>query len=290
MLRSFDGAASSVDTVLELPKVLVEGRMYVSPVLQAFQYMSAPRGSGSPVLMLPGFGAHDASLWPLGLVMKAKSHDPYDWKQGINLGPRFRPLENAEKVLQDIYEETGQPVTLIGQSLGGAYSMALASRNPEMVERIVTLGSPINPKVLTQLDELVSGTVRKFFDGLNPPDHPDVLEFMEASMDFIARQDELGIPSTSVYSNGDGIVGMAAAINPNESPISENIQVHGSHVGMGLNPITQAVVLNRAAQQAGEHTPMDLKAFWKLLPQKPFHMRDDKRSSWTLENDALVVA
>jgi hypothetical protein len=44
------------------------------------------------------------------------------------------------------------------------------------------------------------------------------------------------VPTTSVYSRTDGIVAWRCSVNE-VGPLAENIEVHASHVGMGMNPI-----------------------------------------------------
>ena len=44
------------------------------------------------------------------------------------------------------------------------------------------------------------------------------------------------VPTTSIYSRTDGIVSWRCSLNE-PSAIAENIEVHASHVGMGMNPL-----------------------------------------------------
>ena len=55
------------------------------------------------------------------------------------------------------------------------------------------------------------------------------------------------IPTTSVYSRSDGIVPWRASALP-AAPMSENVQVRGSHLGLGHNPPVLVVVADRLAQ------------------------------------------
>jgi len=64
----------------------------------------------------------------------------------------------------------------------------------------------------------------------------------------------LPVPSTSVYSREDGIVDWRACLQE-VGPISENVAVHGSHLGLGHNPAALWVVADRLAQPAGEWRP-----------------------------------
>tara|TARA_Y100000815_G_C13264963_1_gene470751 strand:- start:575 stop:1132 length:558 start_codon:yes stop_codon:yes gene_type:complete len=53
-------------------------------------------------------------------------------------------FDRAEARLDQIWCETGQPVTLIGISLGGLYARVLAQRHPHKVALVMTLGTPFS--------------------------------------------------------------------------------------------------------------------------------------------------
>jgi pimeloyl-ACP methyl ester carboxylesterase len=55
------------------------------------------------------------------------------------------------------------------------------------------------------------------------------------------------VPTTSVYSRSDAIVPWRASLLPGE-PRRENIEVRGSHLGLGHNPAVAIVVADRMAQ------------------------------------------
>jgi pimeloyl-ACP methyl ester carboxylesterase len=57
-----------------------------------------------------------------------------------------------------------------------------------------------------------------------------------------------GIPITSVYSRGDAIVHWRASLLP-RGTLRENVEVRGSHLGLGHNPAVAVVVADRLAQQ-----------------------------------------
>ncbi len=62
------------------------------------------------------------------------------------------------------------------------------------------------------------------------------------------RRVPAGIPTTSVYSRSDGIVPWRESVLP-ASPLSENIEIRGSHLGLGHNPPVLVVVADRLAQR-----------------------------------------
>ena len=63
-----------------------------------------------------------------------------------------------------------------------------------------------------------------------------------------------GVPTTSVYSRTDAIVPWRASVVPTR-PGSENVEVRGSHLGLGHNPAVLIVVADRLAQPQGAWRP-----------------------------------
>lgn len=64
----------------------------------------------------------------------------------------------------------------------------------------------------------------------------------------------LPVPSTAIYSRTDGIVHWSTCIQE-EAASCENIEVRGSHSGLGHNPAVLLVVSDRLAQPEGEWRP-----------------------------------
>jgi hypothetical protein len=62
------------------------------------------------------------------------------------------------------------------------------------------------------------------------------------------------VPATSIYSKSDAVVAYRASLLTS-GPLRENVEVRGSHVGLGHNPPVLVVVADRLAQPAGAWTP-----------------------------------
>lgn len=61
------------------------------------------------------------------------------------------------------------------------------------------------------------------------------------------RRLPVGVPTTSVYSRSDSIVPWRSSLLP-AGPLRENIEVRGSHLGLGHNPPVLVVVADRLSQ------------------------------------------
>ena len=59
---------------------------------------------------------------------------------------------------------------------------------------------------------------------------------------------------TAIYTKGDGVVAWQNC-REEDTPTSENIEVYGSHVGLGVNPAVLYAVADRLAQPQDNWLP-----------------------------------
>ena len=64
------------------------------------------------------------------------------------------------------------------------------------------------------------------------------------------------VPSTAIFSKGDGIVAWQNCREPG-CATTDNIEVHGSHVGLGVNPAVLYAIADRLALADGEWRPFN---------------------------------
>ena len=216
-----------------------------------------PRGDGHPVMVFPGMGANDLTTVPLRRFLRRLGYIPQAWEQGLNFGPRQGVLRRCADSVQALAERHGQPVSLIGWSLGGLYAREVAKQLPERTRCVVTLGTPFagHPKATNawRIYQLLSGQ-----SAHDPAMHAGLREAPP-------------VPTTSIYSRTDGIVAWPCSLNE-PGPTAENIEVHASHVGMGVNPLALYAVADRLAQPAGQWKPFDaqgLRRFFFPAPAQP---------------------
>lgn len=238
---------SALLALTELPRALAEwGSLAVSAgALMA----TAPRGDGHPVLVLPGFMTSDNSTRVLRRFLRLLGYDAHSWNLGRNLGPRAIGREGEHLVarLREIHEATGQKVSLVGWSLGGVMARLLARRAPDAIRSVVTLGSPFagSPRSsnVWRLYEMMSGS--KIDDA-----------HTRSLMAEVAAPPSM--PCSAIYSKADGVVAWQTCREV-ESPMAENIEVHGSHIGLGVNPSVLYAVADRLAQKEGAWSRFDRK-------------------------------
>lgn len=99
-------------------------------------------------MLLPGFATHPSRMRYLARQLERAGHTVKRWGLGFNLGPSTAKLAALEQRVLDIVERTGEPVVLIGWSLGGLFARELAHRHPEAVDKVITMGTPFsgNPR------------------------------------------------------------------------------------------------------------------------------------------------
>ena len=199
------------------------------------------RGDHHPVLVLPGFTAGDQSTVPLRSVLAAQGYWTHGWGLGVNLGPTDRILDGIRERLESINQRHGRPVSVIGWSLGGLYARGLAREFPDAVRDVVTLGSPFR---MTDADR---STVSKLVDRLAPRFADDVMLHGMNEDD----KPPLLMPTTAIYTRTDGVVRWHTCIDI-ESETHENIEVRGSHSGLGWNPASVFAVVDRLSQPAND--------------------------------------
>jgi pimeloyl-ACP methyl ester carboxylesterase len=219
--------------------MLLEGRapMEFFSLFAALPWLyRMPRGDGHPVIVFPGMGTSDITTLPLRRYLRSLGYVTQAWGQGLNFGPRPGVIERAADDLRRLADRQAQPVSLVGWSLGGIYARELAKMHPEKTRCVVTLGTPFSghPK---------STNVWRIYELLarSKVDDPALMARIRTPP---------AVPTTSIYSRSDGVVAWRSCINE-PGPLTENIEVPASHLGMGANPFVLYAVADRLAQPIG---------------------------------------
>ena len=157
-----------------------------------------PFGEGRPVLVIPGMLSGDNSTALLRATMREAGFVPHGWGQGFNVRVTQETVARVEQRLAEIAASSGQKVIVIGWSLGGMYARLLAHRRPELVELVMTLGSPFS-------GDRRANNAWRLYERLN--DHSvDAPPFAE---DVSAKPP---VPTIAMWSGRDGIVSPDSAL------------------------------------------------------------------------------
>ncbi|MBS1136188.1 MAG: hypothetical protein H6R11_142 [Proteobacteria bacterium] len=219
----------------------------------------APRGDGHPVLVFPGLLASDLTTLPLRRYLKSRGYAAYPWDLGFNLGPRQGVVEASLARLRELRRRHGRRVSLIGWSLGGLYAREFAKEAPDDVRSVITLGTPFtgHPKATNawRLYEFTTG---------HKIGAPEIHEPLRKPPP---------VPTTSIFSRSDGVVAWQCSVEK-DGPLTENIEVESSHLGLGLNAMSFYAIADRLAQPEGQWRPFDRSGV------KAWIYRDPRRRGW----------
>jgi pimeloyl-ACP methyl ester carboxylesterase len=181
--------------------------------------------------VLPGFNTSDRSTRPLRRYLAALGYEPHGWGLGRNLGPGRRVVAGMEELLAALTAD-GSRISVVGWSLGGLYAREMARDHPTSVRYVATLGSPFRMRDgdASTLSALLEKRFKKNFDAVEPPREED--------------RTEMSVPSSAIYSRTDGFVRPHLCIDES-SPLHENIEVRGSHMGLVVNPAVYYALAHR---------------------------------------------
>jgi hypothetical protein len=234
-------------------------------VSEPFLRMMARKGDGkTPVMTLPGFTGPEVSLQPLNQFLNANGYVAQSWGLGVNRGIRdMAHMENLSALLGDRLKEMadrhGRPVALIGQSLGGVFARELARRNPELVDRVITLGSPAH---FSEAPKKVNALVARVMALYTGRAVEELLREVE-DLNLNISEPPPGVPLVSIYSLYDGVAPAPTTRIPQRFLVSkdgvprENIEIVCSHCGMGVNPLVLLAVADRLAEDGKNWVPFD---------------------------------
>ena len=173
---------------------------------------------GPKLMVVPGFVANDRTTLGLQRAFAEAGYRVSGWGLGMNRGATPETLESLARQIEAFGQ--GEKILLGGWSLGGVYAREAAKLRPDLVEKVVTLGSPFSgdPRGnnVWRLYEWIAG--HKVDD---PPIKTDLAE-------------KPSVPTLALWSRRDGIVSIACARGlPHES--DRQVELDCSHMGFGVS-------------------------------------------------------
>lgn len=196
--------------------------------------------------------APDASTWLLRTFLRMLGYDARPWGLGRNYGPTNAVTDVLPGRLQRLHVTAGGPVSLVGVSLGGIFARDLARSHPDLVRQVISLGSPFRLPVQHAGPPLTHA--ESMYRRLRPWHSQEGLERAEEH-----ELPPLSVPSTAIYTRTDGIVPWRACLE-RESPVCKSIEVKGSHIGLGHNPVALLIIARLLARPHEQGMQIRLKA------------------------------
>lgn len=229
----------------------------------------AKNGDAKVVMLIPGFMAGDLTLSPLARFCRWLGHRVEYCGIWSNARCPRETLERASSRLREISEREGSPVVVIGQSLGGLYARELGWRDSERIERIITLGAPINAP--RESCHQAVGAIATTMAILRGQRDGCLTESCACGMELTRRRAQ-SVPVTVVYSRTDGIVHWESCIDQTSSGLVDHVEVMGSHVGMALSPDVFRIIADRLAMPRPEARPPATRLL-RLISPRPASTR-----------------
>jgi pimeloyl-ACP methyl ester carboxylesterase len=230
--------------------------------------LRVPEPGLEPVVLVPGFMAGDGSLALMSRHLRGLGYRTYRSTMHANVGCTREASEVLEQRIEAIATKRGRKVTIVGHSLGGLMARGVAGRRPDLVDGILTLGSPIlapgaahpillfDLKVLTRLQRAGLGRMM----GEDCTSGACAQVSWEQSRVPLAR----GVPFTSVFSRRDGIVDWRSCLDPQ----ARTVEVLTSHLGMAFDPVVLDIVVESLAGHRARRARAALSqpATWSAAP------------------------
>lgn len=192
------------------------------PVVRPFRRVDIPNASACrTVMLLPGFATHPVRMRYMARLLEQAGHKVKRWGLGFNFGPTEENVQYLERRLIEVHERYGREVYLVGWSLGGLFAREIAKRHPELVAKVITMGSPFsgNPRANN------AWRAYQFVTG-HRVDQPPI----EANL-----REKPPVPTVALWSPRDGIVSPRSA-RGRESERDRAVALRCTHLGFTSSP------------------------------------------------------
>ena len=222
-------------------------RLLCSPV---YRGEGVPHGHGEPVLVIPGFLANDLMMIPLRRWLRRIGYRSYRADIAWNTDcPNKTALRLVHK-MKVLHRKTGQRVILVGHSLGGMLAKSILQHAPELVDRVITLGSPFRDHVrahpaVTGIWEYLLGGQGKLV-GRNLHASCGTGYCMCDFVRHMLQPEDRSVPQFAIYSRNDGVVDWMSCAEENPDA---NLEINeATHIGLIFHPRALQAIANRLAE------------------------------------------
>jgi pimeloyl-ACP methyl ester carboxylesterase len=203
------------------------------------------------VVLVPGFMAGDWSMGMLARHLRTVGYRTYRSTMHANVGCTQEAAHALERRIESIAIKRDRKVSIVGHSLGGLLARAIAARRPDLVDGIVTMGSPLLAPgavhAVLAADLAMMVALRRA--GLGSVMGEDCTSGDCARLSWEEAQapiaDSVGF--TSIFSRRDGVIDWRACLDE----AARTVEVNTSHLGMVVDPDVLDAVTQALADQRG---------------------------------------
>jgi triacylglycerol lipase len=226
-----------------------------------------PVRSVEPVVLVPGFMAGDSTLLMLSRHLRKLGYRTYRSTMHANVGCTQEASYALERRIEAITIKRERKVTIVGHSLGGLLARGIAARRPELVDGIITMGSPmLAPGAIHSVlafDLSVMIALKRAGVGRFMGEDCTSGDCARLSWEESRRDLDRSVAFTSIFSRRDGIVDWRSCLDPGARPV----EVSTSHCGMAVDPVVFDIVTDTlAANRDRHHAPAVTEATLATAP------------------------
>ncbi len=169
---------------------------------------------------------------PLRQYLRFLGYDARGWGLGTHHGYPERDAARLVPLVTRAAEQAGQPISLVGWSLGGVIVREVARHAPDVVSQVIVFGSPLigGPLYTGSAGSVTSERQQQILDHI-------------AAVEAATPQT---IPITVIYSRRDAVVNWRAALDRTSLDAS-HIEVASTHLTLGVDPDVWEIVARRLA-------------------------------------------
>ena len=119
-------------------------------IVDSFARMSRPpleigrTGDPKMVVLIPGFLTHPVKMRYFARQVERAGHKVKRWGLGFNFGATAENFEQVAERVCAVSRRYDCKVVLVGWSLGGIFAREVAKRHPDLVEKVITMGTPFS--------------------------------------------------------------------------------------------------------------------------------------------------
>jgi len=212
-----------------------------------FQGEGASKGPRETILLIPGFSSGDWTFSTMSRWLHQTGYRAHLSGINMNVGCPQRKVERMLSRLEDISNEAGGRIVIIGHSLGGLVACALARNRPDLVQHVIAIGSPLRSgwQAVTPEVRPALFAIHSFFQKFIEAPQGCGTERCTCNFSVEAYGPQLppGVRLTSIYSRHDGIVDWTFST----TEYGDNYEVDGLHTDLVVNVQVYRILSNLLA-------------------------------------------
>lgn len=239
IIQNFKSEINRINSKIPAPplyNIILETRSIIEWSSMFWLYPFIPKHKtkkSKPVLLMPPYLGNDTSTKFVRKYLNSVGFKTYKWDLGVNM-INSKSIPKLTEKLEEIYNRHQEKISLVGWSGGGIFAKIIANRHPDKVEQLITIGSPV-----WGLKNLKTPVIKslEFLRGKN---------LRERNMKFINELEDIpNVPITCIYTKTDGLIPWKNCMEAETYRKNiKNIEVFGSHCGMGANATVLLTVAN----------------------------------------------